>query len=55
MLSIKDKVNAIIYVETFIIRLANPVINKVLNHLIKGTWDVKRPSIPVYLACELTP
>ena len=40
MLSIKEKVNTIIYVETFIIKLANHVISQVSNHLIKGTGDV---------------
>ena len=37
----KDKVSAIIYVETFILKLANYFINQVLNHLIKGTWNVR--------------
>ena len=37
VLPIKDKVSAIIYVETFIIKLTNQVISQVLNCLIKGT------------------
>ena len=36
MLLIKDKVSAIIYVKTFIIKSTNQVINQVLNYLIKG-------------------
>ena len=54
VLPTKDKVSAIIYVEKFIIKLANQVISQVLNCLIKGTRDVEPPPRPIYLAHELT-
>ena len=44
MLSIKDKVSAIIYVKTFITKLANQVLIQVLNRLINGRWDVGSPT-----------
>ena len=37
----KVKVSAILYVETFLLKLANYIINQVLNHLIKGTRNVR--------------
>ena len=54
VLSIKDKVSAIIYVETFIIKLVNQVISQLLNHLIKTTWDFKAPPRFIYLARKST-
>ena len=34
---VNDKVSTIIYMKTFIIKLANRVISQMLNHLIKCT------------------
>ena len=36
-LSIKDKVSAIVYMETFMIKLRNQIIHQVSNYLVSST------------------
>ena len=40
-LSMKDKVNSITYIKTFIIKLESPIINRVSNYLINSTRNVR--------------
>ena len=56
VLSIENKVSAITYIETFILKLENRGINQVPNYLLKaymGCWA--SPLKPIYLAHKLTP